>query len=151
MDALTEPNVLYDALRGLLKREDSSVPRDPSPVVELTLRGVLPFSRFDLDLDYVKSLIDEAWSPLVTRVRNMTTPAEFEVAVDVDASRPELERAIVRELLERDARYRPAAEEWTQVALDVKRLALEGSSPEVVIDHLRQARAELTTVGAGGK
>ena len=60
---------------------------------------------------------------------------------------PELERAIVRELLERDARYRPAAEEWTQVALDVKRLALEGSTPEAVIDHLRRARAELVTVG----
>lgn len=150
VDALTNPNVLYDAVRGLLEREASGIPHDPSPVVELTLSGVLPFSRFDLDLDYVKGLIDEAWSPLVTRVRNMTTPAEFEVAVDVGASRPELERAIVRELLERDARYRLAAEEWTQVALDVKRLALEGSTPEMVIDHLRQARAELVIGVEGG-
>jgi exonuclease SbcD len=149
VDALTEPNVLYDAVHGLLQREARGVARDPSSVVELTLSGVLPFSRFDLDLDHVKDLIDEAWSPLVTRVRNMTTPAEFEVAVDVEASRPELERAIVRELLERDARYRPAAEEWTQVALDVKRLVLEGSTAETVVDHLRRARAELTTIGEG--
>jgi DNA repair exonuclease SbcCD nuclease subunit len=150
VDALTEPNLLYDAVRGLLKREMSSVRRDVPPVVELTLSGVLPFSRFDLDLDFIKGLVDEAWSPLVTRVRNRTTPAEFEVVVDVEASRPELERAIVRELLERDARFRPAAEEWTQVALDSKRLALEGVSPEALIDHLRRARAELVAIEEEG-
>jgi exonuclease SbcD len=151
VDALTEPNLLYDAVRKLLQREGSSVPREPAPVVELTLSGILPFNRFDLDLDFVKTLVEEAWSPLVARVQNRTTPADFEIAVDAEASRPELERAIVRELLERDARYRLAAEEWTQVALDVKRLALEGSTPQTVIDHLRQARAELVIGVEGGE
>jgi exonuclease SbcD len=150
VDALTEPNSLYDAVRKLLQRESNRVPREPAPVVELTLSGILPFNRLDLDLDFVKALVEEAWSPLITRIQNRTTPADFEVAVDVEASRPELERAIVRELLERDARYRPAAEEWAQVALDVKRLALEGSTPETVIDHLRRARAELLIGVEGG-
>jgi exonuclease SbcD len=148
VDALTDPNAVYDAVRRLLKREEGSVTRDPAPVVELTLGGVLPFSRYDLDLDYVKSLIDEAWSPLLTRIQNKTTPAEFEVVVDVEASRPELEWAVVCELLERDARFRPAAEDWTRVALDLKRLALEESTPEAVIDYLRRARAELIVGGA---
>lgn len=145
VDALTDPNAVYDAVRALLKREGTSIVRDPAPVVELTLSGILPFSRYDLDLDYIEGLLDDAWSPLVTRVRNMTTPAEFEVAVDIEASRPELERAIVCELLERDSRFRPAAEDWTRVALDVKRLALEGGAPEAVIDYLRRSRAELVT------
>jgi hypothetical protein len=74
----------------------------------------------------------------------MSTPAEFEVAVDMEASRPELERSILRELLERDARLRPDAEAWTQVALDVKRLALSGAPPRVLVERLRHARAELT-------
>jgi len=143
VDALTDPNAVYDAVRRLLRREGNGIIRDPAPVVELTLSGVLPFNRFDLDLDHIKGLLNDAWSPLVTRVRNMTTPAEFEIAIDVEATRPELERSIVRELLERDARFRPAAEDWTRVALDVKRLALEGSTPEAVIDYLRRARAEL--------
>jgi exonuclease SbcD len=151
VDALTDPNALYDAVRRLLGSEDRLVSRDPASVVELTLAGVLPFNRFDLDLDYVEALIKEAWSPLVTRVRNMTTPADFEVVVDEEAGRPELEQAILRELLERDARYRPAAEEWIQVALDVKRLALEGSAPETIIDYLRQARAELAVGGEEGE
>lgn len=143
VDTLTEPNALYDAVRRLLKREGNSVPRDPACVVELTLSGTLPFNRFDLDLDFVTELIEEAWSPLITRVQNKTTPADFEIAVNVEASRPELERAIIRELLERDARFRPTDEEWAQVALDVKRLALDGSDPQSVVDHLRQARAKL--------
>jgi hypothetical protein len=146
---LDEPNAVYDAVRALLKRKRNEIARDPAPVIELTLTGVLAFNRFDLDLDYIEGIVQDAISPLLVRVRNMTTPAEFEVAVDVEASRPELERSIVRELLERDARYRPAAEEWTRVALDVKRMALESSTPEAMIDYLRRARAELATPGKG--
>ena len=143
VDALTEPNAVYDAVRRLIKHKDGHIVRDPAPVVELTLTGVLPFSRFDLDLDFVEGLLQEAWSPLKVRLQNRTTQAEFEISVDVEASRPELERAIVQELLERDARFRPAAAKWTSVALEVKRLALESSPPETIIDTLRQARAEL--------
>jgi exonuclease SbcD len=150
VDALTEPNLLYDAVRRLIKRKDEDISYDSAPVVELTLGGVLSFNRFDLDLDYVKGLLDEAWSPVVTRVRNMSIPAEFEIRVDVEASRPELERTIVQELLERDARFRPAADEWTRVALEVKRLVLESSPPETVIDTLRRARAELAAAAEGG-
>jgi exonuclease SbcD len=146
-DNLPEPNAVYDAVGKLIKREDRHVVRDPAPVVELTLGGVLPFNRLALDLDHIKGLLDDAWSPLVTRVRNVTTPADFEIAVDVESSRPELERTIIRELFERDTRFRPAADEWTQVALEVKRLALEGAPPEPVIDVLRRARAELGTLG----
>jgi len=145
VDALTEPEAVYDAVNRLIQREGKSITPDPAPVVDLTLYGMLPFNRFDLDLDYVKSQLESAWNPVVTRVRNMSTPAEFEVAVDMEASRPELERSILRELLERDARLRPDAEAWTQVALDVKQLALSGAPPRVLVERLRHARAELTT------
>jgi len=132
VDALSEPQAVYDAVGRLIQGEGRKIARDPTPVVDLTLYGVLPFNRFDLDLDYVKGQLERAWNPVVTRVRNMTTPAEFEMAIDMEASRPELERSILRELLERDARFRPDAEAWTQVALDVKRLALSGAPPETL-------------------
>jgi DNA repair exonuclease SbcCD nuclease subunit len=150
VDALSEPGAVYDAVERLIQRQGQRIKDDPAPVVELTLSGVLPFSRFDLDLDYIKGLLEAAWSPLVARVRNMTTPAEFEIAVDVEASRPELERSILKELLERDARFRTDAEAWTQVALDVKRLALSGVPPELLVDRLRSARAELVAPAGEG-
>jgi hypothetical protein len=112
-------------------------------VVEVTLDGVLPFDRYDLDLGYVERLVDEAWGPLVTRVRNQTTPADFQVNVTEDVSRPELEHAVVRDLLARDARYRPAAEDWATGALELKRLVLEGSAPETIFQHLRALCDEL--------
>ena len=149
VDTLTEPNAVYDAVRALLRREQGRIVHDPAPVIELTFGGVLPFSRYDLDLTYVQGLLEEAWSPLAARVRNTTTPADFEIAVDVEASRPELERSIIRDLLERDARFRVAAGEWTRVALDVKRMSLEGSSPEAVIEVLRRSREELAPTRGG--
>ena len=143
VDGFTEPNQVYDGVRALIRRHDSNVARSPQPVIELMLGGVLPFSRFDLDLDYVESLVDEAWSPLITRVTNRATPSAFEIDVDTEATRPELERGIVQELLERDARFRPAAEAWTDVTLDLKRMMLEGSPPEALIDVIREAKVKI--------
>ena len=143
VDGFTDPNSLYDAVRALIEREDDAISQAPAPVVELTLGGVLPFNRFDLALDYIEGLLEEAWSPLITRVHNRATPAAFEIDVDTEAARPELERSIVQELLERDARFRPDAEAWTRVALDVKRMMLEDSPPEAVIDALRRAKADI--------
>jgi DNA repair exonuclease SbcCD nuclease subunit len=143
VDGFTDPNSLYDAVRALIEHEGDAIRRNPAPVVELTLGGVLPFNRFDLDLDYVEDLLEEAWSPLITRVHNRATPAAFEMDIDTEAARPELERSIVQELLERDARFRPDAEAWTRVALDVKRMMLEDSPPEAVIDALREAKEGL--------
>lgn len=144
VDGYTDPNQLYDGLRALIRREDSRIRKDPQPVVEIILRGVLPFNRFDLDLDHVLRLINEAWSPLITRVQNKATPAEFDIDADTQAARPELERGIVQELLERDARFRPTAEAWTKVALDLKRMVLDGSPADALIDVLRQARADIS-------
>jgi DNA repair exonuclease SbcCD nuclease subunit len=145
VDGFTEPNQLYDGVRALIRQQDDDITHNPQPVIELILGGVLPFNRFDLDLDYVEDLLEEAWSPLITRVKNRATPSEFEIDVDTEAARPELERGIVQELLERDARFRPAAEAWTKVALDLKRMMLEGSPPQAVIDALREAKAEIST------
>lgn len=142
VDALDDPNALYNAVQALIRRHDEEIRRDPPPIVELTLSGILPFSRFDLDLAYVEDLVEEAWSPLLTRVRNLSTPAEFGISVNAEASRPELESKIVQELLERDARFRPAAEDWTEVALELKRMALEGAPADTVIETLRHARTE---------
>jgi hypothetical protein len=67
--------------------------------------------------------------------------------VDDEVTRPELERGIIRELLERDARFRPDSEAWTAGALALKRMVLENSAPDAVIEHLRNLCAELGSTG----
>jgi hypothetical protein len=70
-------------------------------------------------------------------------PAAFEIQIEAESSRPELERTIVRELLERDTRYRQHSEAWVSGALALKHLILTQSAPEAVIDHLRELHTKL--------
>lgn len=144
--ALESPHAVYDAVRDLTVRHAGEVKSSAAPVVELRLKGVLPFNRYALDLSHVQALVDDAWAPLVTRVRNQTTPVEFDMDADEPASRPELERVIVRDLLARDARYRDAAESWAEGALALKQQVLAGDEADLIIEHLRQllARPDLS-------
>ena len=144
VDGLTTPNAVYDAVRQLIEREAPGVKRDAHPVIELTLTGTLPFNRYDLDLTYIQALLTEAWSPLgQPHINPNMSAAEFEVHVSAEATRPELERQILQELLERDVRYKADAAGWSEGVLELKRLALGRSSPEVVVAHLRRLRAAL--------
>ena len=63
-------------------------------------------------------------------------PTEYEVSGDESKSRAQLEREVIEDLVERDIRYRPAAADWAEVALNVKHMALEGTSPEGILDYL---------------
>lgn len=140
VDALETPHAVYDAVQHLTVREAPHVTQSQRPVVEVTLSGVLPFNRYDLDLNYIEQVVAEAWSPLVTRLRNQTIPVEFESQANNTTSHPELERAIVQGLLTRDTRFRPAAAAWATGTLDLKRLVLQDSAPEAIIAHLRELR-----------
>lgn len=151
IDTLTTPNSVYDAVRALIDREDQRVVRNPQPIIELTLTGILPFSRYDLELDYIQGLLAEAWSPLgPPHVVNRAVPAEFEIDVDTQASRGELEEAIVQGLLERDARFRAGSDVWTKGALELKRLGASNSPSDEVIAFLRQLRHETASLKGDG-
>lgn len=142
VDALATPQAVYAAVRELTQRAAPQVAHSARPVIEITLGGVLPFNRYDLDTDYIEQIINAAWDTLTTRVRNQTAPVEFEFQMDQTTGRAELERAIVQDLLSRDARFRPAAAAWSAGALELKRLALEASPVEAILAHLRRLRQE---------
>lgn len=143
VDALMAPAAVYEQVEVLIRRESPTVSVTPRPVVEVALTGTLPFNRYDLDLDTIRRLVEAAWNPLMTRVRNLSRPGEFDIQIEEQSSRPELERSIVQELLERDARYRDRAEDWAGGALELKRLVLDNSAPEAIIDHLRHLQSRL--------
>ena len=148
VETCPSPEAVYDAVRAHLSRLQLP-PSGLSPVVELTLEGTLSFDRLQLDLGYVETLAREALDPLLVRIQNVTVPTEFEVNVRQGTNRAEIEHQVLCELIERDGRYRASADAWAQVAIDLKRMALEGNSPEAILSHLRRKRAELLTEGAG--
>ena len=148
VEACPSPEAVYEAVRarlGGLRLPPSDLP----PVVELALEGTLSFDRLQLDLGYVESLVREALAPLLVRVQNVTVPTEFEVNVRQGTTRAELEHQVLCELIERDSRYQASADAWAQVATDLKRMALEGNSPETILAYLRRKRSELLAEGAG--
>ncbi len=138
VDTCESPEVLYAAAERRVKDEAPGGTND-SPVVELALEGVLPFHRHELDVKRLEAIVQSALDPLLVRIADHTVPTEYEVSGDESKSRADLEREVVEDLVERDARYRPAAADWADLILDVKRMVLEGTSPERIVDYLESA------------
>jgi hypothetical protein len=142
VDTNESPEALYAAAERRAKTETANYAGD-SPVVELTLEGVLPFDRHQLDTRQLETVVQAAMDPLLVRIANRTVSTEYEVSGDESKSRAELEREVVEDLVERDARYRKAAVDWVDVILDVKRLVLEKTSPEGIVDYLEEKRQQI--------
>ena len=144
--ACPNPQAVYDAVRAKVEAaaqaRRSSQGAEPA-VVELSLEGSLAFDRLDLDLAYVEAIVKEGFQPLLVRVQNAASPPEFEVGRCPATSRAELEHEVLRELIERDERFRRAADQWAEVALGLKRMALEGSPPDAIVEYLRERRSAL--------
>ena len=141
VDPYHDPTSLYDALRRYLAGEVKHS-HDSQPVVELTLRGTLAFDRHDLDLRRIESLVKKAYDPLHVLVKDATRTIDFD-APPSSASRDEIEREVVRNLLERDIRFRSISTDWTELVLDLKRMALDEAPPRAIIDRLRSRAATL--------
>ena len=121
--------------------------QEKEPVVELRLSGLLPFDRSALDLKALKTMLDEAYQPLVSFVHNDTKSEEFTTEEDDKLSRPVLERKIVSGLIERDNRFQAHSRKWTELALALKRMALGGTSAEAVLDELTKGQEQIRQEG----
>lgn len=145
VDEYTTPEALYDGLRVRLEEERPMMRlSDLAPVVEVSLEGVLAFDRSALDMEHVRTLIEETISPLIARPRNNTRSTEFEISSEEHPTRAELERQVLRDLIQRDSRYRGQAERWANLASEVKAMALTGSPPEAIVATMRQQIAEMS-------
>lgn len=136
VEAYASPEALYVGVEKHVEQEAASYDGQIQPVVELALEGVLAFDRYALDPGRLEAIVQAALDPLLVRIANHTVPTEYEVSGDESKPRVELEREVIEDLVERDARFRPAAADWTELILDVKRMALEGTSPPGIVEYL---------------
>lgn len=146
IDHCHSPDDLFEQCRGFVERKHRDRTRTQlhqPPVVELRLSGVLPFDRSGLDLSRLEELVQNVYEPLLCFVKNATQPADFAVAADQQLSRPALERQIVANLFERDARFRSRSQDWTELALAIKQLAITGAAPEAIVEELASGSQRL--------
>ncbi len=148
VDLHTTPEALYDFSREYIQRKARDLaprkaakksPAPSQPVVDLRLDGTLAFDRTALDLGELDSMIREAFDPLHVQVRNLARATEFEIEAEAGFSRPQLERQVITELLERDARFRKQSEQWADVALSLKNLALGGADASALLTELEDS------------
>jgi len=137
-DLLTSPTHLLDHCRELLQRKARDVgarelPAVEQPIVELQLTGVLPFDRSALDLAALDRLVQETFHPLMAKVKNFTRSSELAFDSADSLNRTELERQVLTDLLSRDARFQAKSEEWADITLTLKQLALSGASGEAIL------------------
>lgn len=140
VDEFETPQALYDALRRDLERLTGT---DGQPIYELRLTGTLNISRNDLDMRVIENMAADQIKPLVVQLNDQMASNKFEIRSDQDQSREEIERQVLRELLENDVRRRGESARWAELALRLKQMALARSHPSEVISELRAFRAAL--------
>jgi DNA repair exonuclease SbcCD nuclease subunit len=134
------PQALYRALEAYLRREATPERVARHPVVELHLTGKLPFEHVDLDAKHIQDLVEETFAPICFLLKDTTSSLEFDIHLDDTMTRADLERHVIRELVERDVRHRGQSERWANMVLNLKRLALSDSRPEEIVNQLRSFR-----------
>jgi hypothetical protein len=96
-------------------------------------------------MERLKSLVEEKFDPLLCHVKNGTQTSDFAIDADDGLDRRQLERQIIGELLERDTRFRGQSAEWTNLALNLKELALTAADPDTILEELS---AQMTRLAA---
>jgi len=144
VDEYDTPAALYDAVRSQLKDHNQAIKMgEMQPIVQVWLEGVLAFDRHDLDTRFIEEMVVEVINPLKALVRNNTRSTEYEIVVDERLDRAELERSVFRDLVIRDSRFRDQAEEWANLMLEVKMMALTGNDPEDITNAISKRMASL--------
>ncbi len=141
------PEALMAAVSAWLRGKASDDLRKTEPVVEIQITGTLTFTRAELDLRQVEQMARDLFSATAVRVRDTTTSTDFDIETTGTMTRPQLERHVLSDLVERDARYRGSGEAWANLIVRVKQMALSGSPPKDIVREL-EALAEGTDLTA---
>ncbi|MGI6367740.1 MAG: metallophosphoesterase family protein [Anaerolineae bacterium] len=147
VEPYADPDALYAALTHELKR----LSRDGKPVLELRLYGVLNFRRQDLDMTHIQQMAEAIVDPLLCQIQDMIRSNVFDIRVDDEMSRADMERLVLSDLAGNDLRRRPHAQQWSEAALRIKQLALDQSTPESIIAVLEQLLTETASLSDEGE
>lgn len=108
-----------------------------APVIEVSFEGILSFDRASLDFEQLKVLVESHFSPLIAMLKNNTRPTDFEISTEANLPRIQLEHKIIQELFKQNSQYQSHAEQWADLAIEIKNLTLKGDTPDSIVSALR--------------
>jgi exonuclease SbcD len=122
------------------------------PIIDIALNGTLAFDPGALERRALDDAVRRAMPALHVLLRNLFHAVDFDpTAGELDgrneATRQELEIRVFRDLLTRDARYAPTAEQWAKVVAELKQHALGDEAPAAIAAWLQETRQRLTAIG----
>lgn len=111
---------------------------EPTPIVEITLRGRLGLPNSQLEMQKIRDEAKKITGALHIRIKNNSVPVEYAVAEDIDedAGREKLERRVIEDLIIRDNRYKTRVDEITEAVIGAKRMVLNDESPEKIAEFV---------------
>jgi len=131
-------NDVIKAVGGILEAESIS----NNAVIDFILSGLVQFDRADIDIKAMRSTFEGACRPLVVNIRNETTPVGFGLYKDRSTNdRCAIEYSVIKQIIERNAEYRDAADDLAKAAIEIKRMALS-DDPESVIEYVSEIANE---------
>jgi DNA repair exonuclease SbcCD nuclease subunit len=153
VDGIGDPDALAARFEEFCRRQAEEVASNGSePVVHIMLQGILDFDAGSLELSRLEEIAETYFRPLIRRVHNLTRDVDYDPDDEGLDGRnrdtwQQLEHKIFQDILARDARYLPAANDWATTLSELKQLALQGEDPAVIATRLREARARLLQRG----
>jgi exonuclease SbcD len=138
-------NSITEGILDLVRRKASTAePDSPAPIIEITLHGQLGFPSSLIETKYIRKEAQKITGALHIRIRNVSVPVEYAVAADMpdDASREQLERRVVEDLVVRDSRFKSKRLEVADAIIGAKRLALGDEEPEKIAAFILQTLDE---------
>ena len=125
-------------------------------MIDLRLKGLLQFSRSQLDIDSVRETVEEKTDALYVNLSDATESKETASIIqelgegaaevrrdDGQIDRDRLESAVFQKLAGQDSRYRDKEGEVAETLAVVKRTVLEGESSASVAETVKNRRREL--------
>ena len=112
-------------------------------VVEITMLGVTKLNRHEIPEELIKSTVSARCQPLTVRIRYAMSPVSVGLDRPQHGSREELEREVIEQVVSQSPVYQRHAREWTQVALDVKKMVSDGRPAGAIAEHVRAERERL--------
>jgi DNA repair exonuclease SbcCD nuclease subunit len=138
VDSCATATALEAACRTLIVRE--GLPQREGglrPVVELSLVGSLAFSHQALNLEIIRTMLVEQLNPLHAMVRNLASPLVAGASeMSEEMSREQLEELVFSDVFGADSGYKAHGPLWAKGAMEVKRLALQETSPELIVSQV---------------
>ena len=144
----TEPEEVHAGIMETISREarrHDAESEAPAPIIEISLKGHLGFKNSLLNLSRMREEARELTGALHVMIRNQSVPVEYASEVNPELPRHERERRIIEDLIVRDTRFRPRAQEMAALVIEAKRQVLSDEAPEKILDLIEQSLQQKAT------